>query len=1387
MQLIRQRKFQTGQAYFDEKFKALNQIDNISEVQTVMYIKDGLDDKDYITSTVAVSDLTILESVIKQLDTRYCKAQEETAQMNYAQFGFQGRGRGKNRFQQQNRQNHQNQQGQQRPPPTCYRCHRPGHVQANCRTKPENFLTVQIEDQQQMNVMSASNTMPISANTQTNKTSSVNGCNFVRENKPTFLYSQTSYETICTLNYNSMPKSLVHLEGNQKLISAGWDSGATISAINGTSFDKLSASIQARLDTTNLPHIKLANGSFTRPRGSLILDIDFFINSQKSYKTKIKAFVVDGLPLEFIIGMNVIQNVKLDFPNNQVQFSDNTKIPLIGSYCMYKDQLISPSISVAKKTLLKPGVLSMLPIKVNGNGTFLVEDNENLSTLVVEGRHVDKATKWIYVVNKQPYTFELKEGEKIDCKIVSEEDLFFVDIANVKPVEEEIEEQCDINPEAPKEAKEKLINILRKVKEMLKEKTWGTNRIKHRIELTKEYANRCNAYVYGPKENEFMKEQIDFKLKNGIIRPSKEQNVSPVVVAHHPRTGKLRMCVDYRKLNECTKKENHLMPRVWQTLQKLAGSDWFSSIDLFKGFWQVPIEEQDIHLTAFICNEGIFEYLFMPFGLTNSSFTFQRLMDEVLDELKNNCAEPYIDDVCAHTNGSAMKHVENLEIIMVRLVEAGLRPNFEKCRFLYSEMDFFGHLVSKNGIKVNPNRLEKLLGIKELKDVSDVRMFLGLCVVYFRFIKNFAKIAEPLINLTRTGVPFKMGDKEKLAMENLKDELLKDTFLAIPDYNYPFHIKVDASDYAIGYHLYQEIEGRTRIISFGGKTLSKSQKDKWFPGHKELYAIYMALQEFRWCIYGKKCTVYTDHKAWSFIRSIQKRPPKTIASWLIEIMDFDDIEIEWIPGKLNTVSDAISRLWGKEGIINMCLALIDATSFPEEEKLKIVKKIHTDPIRGGHFAFDKTLAEVKDRFFWKDMARYVKEVCSNCEECKTNKHSKIKAPLTPIIAEAPWNIVGMDIIGPYPQSSQHEYRWILIVIDYFSKWVELIALKSTEAKYIVDKLKRKALARYQNPKLIISDGAKQFVESKEFLEMLHKYHIAHDFSATKHQQANGQTERFVGTLKPILRIKCQNNVDKWPKKLEFVQASINTAKSSATKHSAYHVLYGYEPRMTVESEYENWDKEVISRHEEIRKNILRSKESDEAYYNNPLAKTQTHQPGDSVLVKEFNRKNDLEPLFKKGEVVSERGPNSYIVKSASGTNNVNSKDIISTKKDENFKFDNDLVGKRVKVWWKDDQRYREGTVIKQNSNLRFGSHVIKYDDPEKDEVHEYLTAAPRGKDYLIEKFIVKRNTTQNSQEKVQDSNLDSEDEDYKPNLDSSYSSSDDSEFSDADTEDEKSL
>jgi hypothetical protein len=410
-------------------------------------------------------------------------------------------------------------------------------------------------------------------------------------------------------------------------------------------------------------------------------------------------------------------------------------------------------------------------------------------------------------------------------------------------------------------------------------------------------------------------------------------------------------------------------------------------------------------------------------------------------------------------------------------------------------------------------------------------------------------MAEPLIRLTRKDVEWRWGKEEMDAMEALKNALINATFLSIPDPKYPFRMRVDSSDFAAGYYLYQQIDEKQKIIAFGGKTYTPAQRN-YAPGHKELYAMYLGLTEFRWCIYGRQIHVQTDHKAWQWLKELKKLP-KSVANWMMELLDYD-ATVEWIPGKTNTVADALSRLWKAEEV-NVILGqelmnIIDGKKFSQEKKNKIVESIHGDEIHGDHLKIKKTMQKLKARFIWPGMKKDVAFVVNNCEHCLKNKREKKRARMSPIIASKPWNIIGVDIVGPFPKATEHDFRYILVIVDYFSKWVELIPLINIDARTICDSIKKKVFARWQIPSLIISDEGSQLVKCALFQQMLKEYKVAGAHSSVDHQQSNGQVERMIKEIKVLLKIKAENDVNNWPDQIDFVMSSRNSATNDSSKN-----------------------------------------------------------------------------------------------------------------------------------------------------------------------------------------------------------------------------------------------
>jgi hypothetical protein len=533
------------------------------------------------------------------------------------------------------------------------------------------------------------------------------------------------------------------------------------------------------------------------------------------------------------------------------------------------------------------------------------------------------------------------------------------------------------------------------------------------------------------------------------------------------------------------------------------------------------------------------------------------------------------------------------------------------------------------------------------------------------------------------------------------------------------------------------------------------------PGHKELYAVYLALKEFRWCIYGREVFVETDHQAWSWVNAV-KQPPKACASWLMELLDYNP-KIDWIPGKFNTVADVLSRLW-KSPEFNA----LEVENVPHEEKLRIARSVHADPAWGDHLGAKKTLEKLSSRFLWKNMRSDVEQVCRECPECSINKKQRVKAPLTPIIALRPWNIVGVDIVGPFPPSQEHEYRNILIVVDYFSKWVELLPMEDASGALVTDLMRRKIFSRYGNPSLLISDDGSQFMKSTEFNALLARLKIARANAAVEHQQANGEVEAMVRLMKPLLRIKAENNVSKWPFCLDDVMASRNSAQSSSTNHSPFKALYGYEPVITIEAEYRSESPIAKARFNRINQEIFKSKKIQEEQYNKSSTKVREYLPNDDVLIRTLGAHQPaLGPVFDKvpSKVLEKRGENSYTVQRPNGaTVDVNVKDLKpappSLKSPERAKqiepvpstatksaapIDN-YIGKRVEVYWPQYKKYFPGTVVRVNNAKNHfknkGSHVIRYDD-DGQEYYEWLTGSPPS-GRSLEKFIV---TEENSPSK----------------------------------------
>ena len=410
-----------------------------------------------------------------------------------------------------------------------------------------------------------------------------------------------------------------------------------------------------------------------------------------------------------------------------------------------------------------------------------------------------------------------------------------------------------------------------------------------------------------PKQRTIIKETIEKLLKSGIIKPSRSPWASPIVLVPKGEDD-FRMAIDYRKLNEVTKSEIFAIPRIDDTIDALGGKIFFTTLDLASGYYQISVDPESRDKTAFISYEGQFEYNQMPFGLKNAPSTFQRVMQATLAGLTWKCCWVYLDDVII-ASASFDEHINDLVSVLSRLKEAGFKLKSSKCNFACKEVKYLGHLISKDGVKANPKKIELIAEWGIPSTSANLHSFLGLAGYYRRLIKDFAAREAPLRALLKQDLKtFKMGPIEENAFKDLQNALMNDPIIALPDFsgNSVFELHTDASDLGVSAILCQigpdKIE---RVIQYASRMLTAAEL-KYHTQHKEALAIIWGLNKFRPYLIGSPFVIRTDHHS---LQWLQKADKGRLARWALTLSEFDFV-IKHRPGIRNINADVASR-WTK--------------------------------------------------------------------------------------------------------------------------------------------------------------------------------------------------------------------------------------------------------------------------------------------------------------------------------------------------------------------------------------------------------------------------------------------------------------------------------------------
>lgn len=433
-----------------------------------------------------------------------------------------------------------------------------------------------------------------------------------------------------------------------------------------------------------------------------------------------------------------------------------------------------------------------------------------------------------------------------------------------------------------------------------------TNIVTHNIELLPgQTPRRSVPFRANPIEREVIKNEIEACLESGVIRPSKSPWSSPVVLVKKP-DGSHRFCIDYRKLNSATKSDVYPLPRIADALDTLgtAKPQYFSTLDLQSGYWQVEMDESSKEYTAFTTHCGLYEYNRMPFGLKNAPGTFQRLMESVLRSLNWKQCLVYLDDVIVFSR-TFSEHLEHLREAFDCIVGAGLKLKPSKCHFAQAEVKYLGHIVNKDGVAPCPDKCEAVKSFPTPTDVKSLRSFLGLANYYRKFVKGFSQIAAPLNHLLRKNVPFVWSDECESAFQQLRDGLCSPPILAYPDFSKPFILTTDASNSAVGGILGQVQDGKERVIQYAGRSLNKHET-QYTITEKEGLAIIYSLKVFDPYLRNSKFRIITDHQALKYIFNEKENTGSRVARWAMALQQYD-YDVVHRAGRANENADALSR------------------------------------------------------------------------------------------------------------------------------------------------------------------------------------------------------------------------------------------------------------------------------------------------------------------------------------------------------------------------------------------------------------------------------------------------------------------------------------------------
>eukprot|EP00253_Pinus_taeda_P011737 PITA_11737 len=606
-----------------------------------------------------------------------------------------------------------------------------------------------------------------------------------------------------------------------------------------------------------------------------------------------------------------------------------------------------------------------------------------------------------------------------------------------------------------------------------------------------------------------IEKEIKRMFEAGIIAPIRFSEWVSNLVPTRKKTREIRLCVDLRNLNQVSLKDHYPLPKMDHIFQRVVGSSIISLLDVFLGFNQILVHPDDEDKTAFTTPWGTFKYVKMPFGLKNPSATFQRAMDIAFSKEIGDFLVVYLDELTPFSK-SDQEHLKHLRKIFMTCRKYGISLKPKKSLFALEKGKLLGHIISKDGIRIVPERIQAILQIPYPRNIKELQAFLEKINFLRRFIPNLVELIRLLGNMLKKDAKVKWSLETKQAFESIKTALTQTPILTSPQFDKDFIIFSFASEHTIAAVLLQKgDQGNEKPISFFSQVLRDAPL-KYKIMEKQAYALVKAIKDFRIYILYSHVIAYVPNAIVKDILTQEGLEGKR-GKWIASILEYD-IEIK--PTKL-IKGQGLAKLMSETNFQALDINQLDnerelATPQISETFLQspcIMKEFHAGDC-GGHLYWKSTVYKsLRVGYYWPSLFADVKKFVVLCHKCEIfeGKRKLLPLPLKPISTKKPFQQWGLDFIREIHPFSSGQHKWILTTTDCFTMWIQAIPCRHANDSTIIQFLERNILYRFGCPKKIITDNAATF-KSKKMITFCHKYHITLGHSTAYYPQGNGLAE-----------------------------------------------------------------------------------------------------------------------------------------------------------------------------------------------------------------------------------------------------------------------------------------